>query len=152
MTASLQGWPTKAKGAPSFHEIRLSSLESNPAFQCPGFDLSFWSIVVKIYPFTRLILGEEGWKHAAQNIFLAHGTISFSQLLKTNLLSENMYSPTQPAFIYLFKFSKIWIKSRIKSKICSKSPREATDDSLVSLLLTLNTFDSFQVFFLSLKI
>ena len=33
MTPSLKGWPTKAKEAPSPHEVRL---DTNPVFQCLG--------------------------------------------------------------------------------------------------------------------
>ena len=27
-------WPTKTKGAPSPHEVRLTLLDTNPVFQC----------------------------------------------------------------------------------------------------------------------
>ena len=33
MTPSLEGWPTKAKEAPSPHEVRISLLDTNPVFQ-----------------------------------------------------------------------------------------------------------------------
>ena len=36
MTPSLEGWPTKAKEAPSPYEVRLAPLDTNPVFQCPG--------------------------------------------------------------------------------------------------------------------
>ena len=36
MTPSLEGWPTKAKEAPSPHEVRLSLVDTNPVFQCVG--------------------------------------------------------------------------------------------------------------------
>ena len=36
MTPSLEGSPTKAKEAPSPHEVRLTLLETNPVFQCLG--------------------------------------------------------------------------------------------------------------------
>ena len=32
---SLEGWPTKAKEAPSPHEVRLTPLDTNPVFQGP---------------------------------------------------------------------------------------------------------------------
>ena len=32
MTPSLEGWPTKAKEAPSPHEVRLTPLDTNPVF------------------------------------------------------------------------------------------------------------------------
>ena len=31
---SLEGWPTKAKGAPSPHEVRLTLLGTKTVFQC----------------------------------------------------------------------------------------------------------------------
>ena len=34
MIPSLEGWPTKAKKAPSPHEVRLTWLDTNPVFQC----------------------------------------------------------------------------------------------------------------------
>ena len=33
MTPSLERWPTKAKEAPSPHEVRLALLDTNPVFQ-----------------------------------------------------------------------------------------------------------------------
>ena len=33
MAPSLEGWPTKAKEAPSPHEVRLAPLDTNPVFQ-----------------------------------------------------------------------------------------------------------------------
>ena len=36
MTPSLERWPTKAKVAPSPHEVRLALLDTNPAFQSLG--------------------------------------------------------------------------------------------------------------------
>ena len=73
----------------------------------------------------------------AQQIFPAHRTIYFSQLLKTNL-SKTTISQAQPAFI----------DSRIKCEICSKLIAKASDIILVSLLLTFNIF---VVFFAALN-
>ena len=36
MTPSLEGWPTKAKEAPSPQEVRLAPLDNNPVFQSLG--------------------------------------------------------------------------------------------------------------------
>ena len=36
MTPSLEGLPTKAKEAPSPHEVRLGPLDTNPVFQSLG--------------------------------------------------------------------------------------------------------------------
>ena len=33
MIPSLEGWPTKAKEAPSPHEVRMFPLDTNPVFQ-----------------------------------------------------------------------------------------------------------------------
>ena len=38
MTPSLEGWPTKAKEAPSSHEVKLAPLDTNPVFQSLGGD------------------------------------------------------------------------------------------------------------------
>ena len=40
MTPSLEGLPTKAKEAPSPHEVRLALLDTNPVFQCLWDDLT----------------------------------------------------------------------------------------------------------------
>ena len=37
---SLEGWPTKAKEAPSPHEVRLTPLDTNPVFQYLGDNLA----------------------------------------------------------------------------------------------------------------
>ena len=43
MIPSREGWPTKAKEAPSSHEVRLTPLDTNPVFQCLGkFCLILW--------------------------------------------------------------------------------------------------------------
>ena len=36
MIPSLEGWPTQTKKPPSPHEVRLSTLDTNPVFQCLG--------------------------------------------------------------------------------------------------------------------
>ena len=36
MIPSLEGWPTKAKEAPSPHEVRMSPLDFNSVFQSLG--------------------------------------------------------------------------------------------------------------------
>ena len=36
MIPSLEGWPTKAKEAPSPHEVKLAPLDTNPVFQNLG--------------------------------------------------------------------------------------------------------------------
>ena len=41
MIRSLEGWPTKAKEAPSPHEVRLILLNTNPVFQCLRESLEF---------------------------------------------------------------------------------------------------------------
>ena len=41
MTPSLEGWPTKAKEAPSPREVRLAPLDINPVFQNLGEDYGY---------------------------------------------------------------------------------------------------------------
>ena len=80
--------------------ILLSWTDLDQVNKSSIFSLPFWSAVAKIYPFGALF-----WVHKdeniAQHIFKAHRTIYFSQLLKTNLLSETTVSHGQPAFICL---------------------------------------------------
>ena len=40
VTPSLEGWPTKAKEAPSAHEVRLTLLDTNPVFLMSQGDIS----------------------------------------------------------------------------------------------------------------
>ena len=50
MTPSLEGLPTKAKEAPSPHEVRMSPLDTNPVFQSLGGDFeTVTNSLVKIY-------------------------------------------------------------------------------------------------------
>ena len=55
---SLEGWPSKAKEAPSPHEVRLTLLNTNPIFLCLSIDmelpdgevpskLPLWSVLSK---------------------------------------------------------------------------------------------------------
>ena len=55
---------------------------------------------------------------------------------------------SHPTSISLFEFSD---NCRIKYKISSKLTIEATDTVLVSLLLTLNIFETFLVFFVEFE-
>ena len=51
MTLSLEGLPTKAKEAPSPHEVRLAPLDTNPVFQSLGEDdaeAQLWIRMLKI--------------------------------------------------------------------------------------------------------
>ena len=72
--------------------------------QChSGFDLSFWSFVVKIFvtelSFCNLMLGEWRMKISSPTkIVLAHTTICFSQLVKAYSLPKAIVSKAQLAF------------------------------------------------------
>ena len=48
MTPSLEGWPTKAKEAPSPHEVRLALLDTNPVLQSLGGKLRTKELLAKI--------------------------------------------------------------------------------------------------------
>ena len=52
MIPSLEGWPTKAKEAPSPHEVRLTPLDTNPEFQCLRANINLTDLSVKINEFT----------------------------------------------------------------------------------------------------
>ena len=47
MTPSLEGWPTKAKEAPSPHKVRMSPLDINPVFQSLGGEMINQKIAVE---------------------------------------------------------------------------------------------------------
>ena len=47
MIPSLERWPTKAKEAPSPHEVRLPLLDTNPVFQCFQAKCQYFSIPPK---------------------------------------------------------------------------------------------------------
>ena len=55
MTPSLEGWPTKAKEAPSPHEVRLAPLDTKPVFQSLG-DKTYWSVLKFFYNDTKVQL------------------------------------------------------------------------------------------------
>ena len=42
MTPSLEGWPTRAKEAPSPHEVRLATLDTDPLFGPNSGSQQFW--------------------------------------------------------------------------------------------------------------
>ena len=48
MTPSLEGLPTKAKEAPSPHEVRLAPLDTNPVFQSLG-ETYYLSLTTEIW-------------------------------------------------------------------------------------------------------
>ena len=100
-----------------------------------GFDLSFWSAVVKIYPFATLywvkhenICPHKFSKPIRQYMFLSYWKQIY--LLKLQFLRPNRH-------IYLIKFSNI--NSKIKCKICSKLTIEAPDAVLEHINAGWNT-------------
>ena len=102
-----------------------------------GFDLSFWSVVVKIYPCTALycVNTHENMNRNkfSQPIgqYISHGHWKQIYCLKRQFLRSDRY---------LFAQIQHNINSTIKCEICSKLTKEAPDVVLVSLLLTLNLF------------
>ena len=55
---SLEGLPAKAKEAPSPHEVRLATLDTNPAFQSLGGDFCFAFVWSFIYEALKLSYNE----------------------------------------------------------------------------------------------
>ena len=67
MTPSLEGWPTKAKEAPSPHEVRISPLDTNPVFQSLGGNLKTYKVKSLKKNSDRVISSEsEGFTTAVQ--------------------------------------------------------------------------------------
>ena len=68
-------------------------------------NLRVWLIILKCccenFSFRNLMLGEKEWKYVAQQISSVHSTMYFSELLKTNLLSETIVFQAQLTFIWL---------------------------------------------------
>ena len=60
---------------------------------------NFWSAVVKIYPFATIRWVNNDKNMQPKTFSMLIGQYIISQLLKSNLLSETIYSQTQPAFI-----------------------------------------------------
>ena len=54
MIPSLEGWPTKAKEAPSPQEVRLAPLDTNPIFQCLGGNISVFTKKIRLLKFNSI--------------------------------------------------------------------------------------------------
>ena len=96
---------------------------------------------MKIYPFTNLF-----WVNKDLNLQPKKFSWPTGQYISCNYWKQIYWlkyilKPNQHLF---FEFSN---NSGINSKICSIITKEATDVILLSLSLTLNTFDLFLVFF-----
>ena len=70
MTPSLEECPTKAKGIPSFHEVRHAPLDTNPLFQCLG-ALMILSTALVILKANKLLecLTKNFWQKTNQKEF-----------------------------------------------------------------------------------
>ena len=97
-----------------------------------GFNLYFWTAVVKIYPFSNL-----SWVNKDENItqqsFPAQNDSIFLTVTENQFVVWN-YHFSGPTAIYLSEFSNI--NSSIKCKIFPEFTIEAPDIIPVSLLLT----------------
>ena len=57
MIPSLEGLPTKAKEAPSPHEVRLAPLDTNPEFHSLGVDIIIkWILSSLVQKIARLLI------------------------------------------------------------------------------------------------
>ena len=89
-----------------FYEVQNISIGKLTVSKLPGYPkdaclLIFLKCCPQNLSFRNLMLGEYRWKHIVQEIFQAHKTRYFSQLLKTDLLLEATISQAQAAFICL---------------------------------------------------
>ena len=107
MTPSLEGWSSKAKEAPSHHDVRLAPLDTNPVFQSLG---------EKYLNFKVPKLRSKKWNHFLSKVNkLANllNTVSFwlalkklsvlwlsSLLLIFLLLSQTLSSFILPTYVY----------------------------------------------------
>ena len=58
MIPLLEGWPTKAKEAPSPHEVRLAPLDTNPVFQNLGYFIEHISYALGLLKKRRIEVQE----------------------------------------------------------------------------------------------
>ena len=82
MTPSLEGWPTKAKEAPSPHEIRLAPLDTNPVFQCLGeISMSHQPSMLCLRPATL----------SKKRLWYSCFHVNFSKFLRTRFLQNSSW-------------------------------------------------------------
>ena len=80
MIPSLEGWPIKAKEAPSHHKVRLALLYTNPVFRFDKHYLKLWRFVLNMFVFI-IPLPE----------YQKHFTLALNEQ-KMIFLSEGLYS------------------------------------------------------------
>ena len=105
MTPSLEGWPTKAKEAPSPHEVRLAPLDTNPVFQ---------SVEVKgHFPFSEL---KNIFHLLAQRLTLSRSLFSFCEVLTGSRTTKNIEASFAKSITLDYRLSDkslIYIKKTI---------------------------------------
>ena len=114
MTPSLEGWPTKAKQAPSPHEVRLAPLDTNPVFQ------SIRGILETCKNFNKKISTTSAEVPCCNGICERHNAIFTEILLKAKddivsgipllleLIMLKIYSLITDKFAIIHHFSAKW--------------------------------------------
>ena len=109
MTPSLEGWPTKAKEAPSPHEVRLAPLDTNPVFQSLSDKKGRGEVrTMKAYAyyFTVLIYLAT-WRAAQLGIFTHFTFINLPRCRQSiNSLMDVYY--TDPQLLFMCAWSQSW--------------------------------------------
>ena len=108
MIPSLEGWPTKAKEAPSPHEVRLTQLDTNPVFLCLevllisafswclhfymlvtfSWYFAFWWVVFDVCIFRFLIFGILFYWSVLFMICLFKACLHYKRITSENVSSE----------------------------------------------------------------
>ena len=127
----------------------------NMIVQChSGFDLSFWSFVLKIFAtelsFRNLMLGEWRMKISSPTkIVPAHRAIYFSQLVKAHLLPKTIVSQAQLTFFFLeFSNHNSSTKCEISSKLTTETPERHQWHSGVFIVIFEHIWHVFLLFLL----
>ena len=117
MIPSLEGWPTKAKEAPSPHEVRLAPLDTNPVFQnlggivfTSGLHLVFKPYLTHIWP----VQSWNKWKTNYQSISVNPDvSVSYQHPLPNSLRTSDRK----------IQLSSFIIWKRLVLKICESLPK-----------------------------
>ena len=102
MTQSLEGWPTKAKDAPSPHRVRLALLDTDPVFsRLREFSPTWCPLLWRTLLEERRLYG--GYYVLALQVVLEGVLVSIFSVSRFNLL---IYTDSNSVFVTLWKKMK----------------------------------------------
>ena len=114
MTPALEGWPNKAKEAPSLHEVRLAPLDTNPVFLDKPSNLVFSVLLHLLYLFVSISITCRNFIWIKNGIYITTSSQKFPNQWKKQTNSE--VPPTIPA-LYKASSWKRWLN------LCEKQSR-----------------------------